>query len=65
MGIVTVESAEPREDLRLVICHIVIDPHPPSGVEAGDGPGQVLEQLSVSCSRLVVGSPVGLQFSSR
>ena len=64
MRIGAVESAQPRQDLRLVIRHVVVDPHPPARIEAGDGPGEVLEQLRVPCSRLVVGSTIGLELGS-
>ena len=58
MVMVTVELAEPLEDVRLLVTDVMVDPHPPAWVEVGDGGCQVMEELGVPRSRAVTGSTV-------
>ena len=58
MVMVTVELAEPLEDVRLLITDVMVYPHPPAGVEVSDGGCQVMEKLGVPRSRTVTGPTV-------
>ena len=58
MLVVTVELTESLEDVRLVLSDVVVDPHPPGWVEAGNGVGEVEEELSVPRGRAVTGTTI-------
>lgn len=58
MLVVAIEVTEPLDDVWLLVGDVVVYPHPPARVEAGDGGREVLQQLGVSGSRAVAGAAV-------
>ena len=55
---VTVEVTESLDHVRLIVGDVVVDPHPPGRVKAGNGVGEVDEELSVPGRGAVAGAAI-------
>ena len=55
---VTVELTKSLDHIRLIVGDVVVDPHPPGRVKAGNGVGEVDEELSVPGGRAVTGTTI-------